>query len=95
MPNFTVRVELHGGTADDYETLHAEMETEGFSRTIRSGDGVDYHLPTAEYEIRGSLSRDGVLEKAKTAATRTRKDFGVLVTESAGRAWKGLLKVRG
>ena len=95
MPSFTVRVELHGGTADDYETHHAEMEAEGFSRTIRSDDDIDYHLPTAEYDIRGSLTRDEVLEKAAAAATRTRKTFGVMVTESAGRKWKGLQKVRG
>ncbi len=95
MPSFTVRVELHGGTADDYETLHGDMEAEGFSRTIRSDNGIEYHLPTAEYDITGSLGLDDVLERAKTATSRTHDDFGVLVTESNGRKWIGLPKVRG
>ena len=32
MPSFTTRVELHGATERDYETLHAAMQAEGFSR---------------------------------------------------------------
>jgi hypothetical protein len=93
MSQFTTRVELHDVDGDDYETLHAAMERQGFTRTITSDQGVTYHLPTAECNFSGDLSRGAVMERAKTAATTTRRRFWVLVTESAGRSWHGLPKV--
>ncbi len=59
MAAFTTRVELHSAGYEDYETLHAAMEAEGFSRTITSGDNITYHLPTAEYNRSGNLTRVG------------------------------------
>jgi len=92
MAQFTVRVELHHADDDDYETLHSAMEDEGFSRFITSNDGTTYHLPTAEYNREGSLTRQQVLDSAKTAAAKTKKEYGILVTESEGRKWIGLAK---
>jgi len=93
MASFTTRVELHDADYDDYETLHAAMQAEGFSRTITAEDNVTYHLPTAEYNRSGNLTRDQVLESAKRAASGTGKRYGVLVTESNGRTWTGLEQV--
>lgn len=93
MPRFTTRVELHYGEEDDYEKLHAAMERQGFSRTIVSGDGITYHLPTAEYNREGNLTKEQVLESAKRAATTTGCTYAVLVTESNGRTWHNLEKV--
>ncbi len=75
MASFTTRVELHDGTYQDYETLHAAMEREGFSRLIRSDSGQWYHLPTAEYDRSGNLTREQVIESAKRAASTTRKSY--------------------
>lgn len=95
MASFTVRVELHDADWDDYEQLHGYMKKEGFARTIRSDDGITYHLPTAEYNLENvNLTGAAVLEKAKRAATKTGKKFGVLVTESNSRTWYGLEQVR-
>jgi hypothetical protein len=93
MAKFTVRVELHSASYSDYETLHAAMECRGFSRFITSDDGKTYHLPTAEYDRSGVLTRQQVLESAKVAAAETGKSFEVLVTESDGRTWYGLQAV--
>src|SRR5438128_1328616 len=93
MPTFTVRVELHDAADDDYETLHSAMERSGFSRQITGSDGDVYHLPTAEYERKGSLTRQEVLDSANGAASTTGKKHGILVTESAGRKWSGLEQV--
>jgi len=91
MPRFTTRVELHNATSyETYERLHAEMEARGFSRTIASGDGTAYHLPSAEYNFEGNLTRNEVLELAKAGSARVDRSFAVLVTESAGRVWDGL-----
>lgn len=88
------RIELHDADYDDYETLHAAMEKEGFDRTITSDDNVTYHLPTAEYYRSAQLTRAQVLESAKRAAGTTRKSFAAVVTESNGVTWSGLAKVK-
>ena len=66
------------------------MEDEGFSRVIKSSDGTRYHLPTAEYDRRGELTRSEVLDSAGKAAAQTNKKASILVTELAGRTWRGL-----
>jgi hypothetical protein len=93
VPRFTVRVELHAADDDDYETLHGAMKTEGFSRRITSGDGITYHLPTAEYNREADLTKEDILESAKRAAAKTSRKAAILVTESNGRIWSGLDKV--
>lgn len=90
MATFTTRVELHYANDDDYETLHAAMEKEGFSRTVVSDDGITYHLPTAEYNRSGNLTRKQVLDSAKKASVKTGRSYSVLVTESRGRTWHNL-----
>jgi hypothetical protein len=80
MSLFTTRVELHkASTAEDYKTLHTEMENVGFSRTIKlENDIVSYHLSTAEYNYSNETSKldtGAVLELAKLAATKTGRPF--------------------
>lgn len=93
MTSFITRIELHNANYSDYETLHGLMAREGFSRTITSDQGIEYHLPTAEYEFVGSATRSTVLEKAKQAASATRKTFAAIVTEANGSSWYNLPKV--
>jgi hypothetical protein len=69
------------------------MEGEGFARQISSDDGVWYHLPTAEYYREGSLSKQDVLDEAKSAVAKTKKKAGILVTKARGFLWSGLKKV--
>jgi hypothetical protein len=90
--SFTVRVELHDATEEDYEQLHAAMEQQGFSRLIESDDGIVYHLSTAEYNYHGEEPSGDVLGGARRAASTTGLSFAVLVTESKGRTWHGLNK---
>jgi hypothetical protein len=68
MAKFTTRVELHDADEDDYDTLHSAMEDEGFSRTITSGKGVAYYLPSAEYDRSGDFTIEQVLDSARNAA---------------------------
>jgi hypothetical protein len=104
MPTFTVRVELHG--VSDYSNLHTEMQKEKFKTTITAGDGKEYHLPTAEYNLPDGIDdkRATVLNRAKRAITAALKNESqtiknkntpptVLVTESNGRIWSGLTEV--
>lgn len=92
MASFTTRVVLHDADWKHYEALHGHMQQQGFARTITSDAGQTYELPDAEYDYTGEVTPAQVLEKAKAAAGRTGKTFSVLVTQSAGRTWSGLLK---
>ena len=92
MAKFTVGVELHDAEPEDYERLHELMENAGFSRTIRASNGTLYQLPTAEYNVEGNYDIDGVLRSAVSAANLTGRNHGILVTESAGRKWQGLVR---
>ena len=89
MPSYTTRVELHSASYQDYERLHAAMEQAGFSRTIRSDQGVRYQLPTAEYDCTAD-GIDGVLNAAQQAATTTGCGHAILVSEAPRRSWIGL-----
>lgn len=88
--HYTVRVELHDADDDDYEDLHGYMEKEGFVRYLSLEGGKKLQLPTAEYNAYSDKGKEGVLAKAKAAATKTGKKFMVLVTQSAGRTWENL-----
>lgn len=89
MANYTVRIELHDATWDDYQELHEKMADAGYRRTIIGRDGVEYDLPDAEYNLPGSSKtrievRDQALAIAKKVKAAPRP--GVLVTEGA-RTW--------
>lgn len=89
---YLVRVELHKATESDYEALHRAMAGQGFSRTIRGSDGIDYKLPTAEYVVETTKSGDTVRSAADTAANTTGRKHGVLVAACNGTWWLGLDK---
>lgn len=90
MADFTVRVELHQGTLADYQTLHAAMEQQGFSRFIKADGGQIYQMPWAEYTCSGNLSSVQVTDIARSAADTTGKANAIFVTEANSRAWIGL-----
>lgn len=91
MSTYTVRVELHSSQYNpDFETLHREMNKEGFSKLIVADGGKTYHLPRGEYNISTSKNRSQVLEAAKRAMQATGESGEILVTESSGRSWHGL-----
>ncbi|HEX6368091.1 MAG TPA: hypothetical protein VF006_04100 [Longimicrobium sp.] len=91
MPDFTVRVELHGAEWEEYDALRVEMEAERFSVVVvQESGGMAYELPAGEYAAFGDVTRQQVLARARRAADRSGFNYGILVTESAGRAWYGL-----
>jgi len=94
MASFIVRVELHNAKSEDYEKLHERMKAHGFSRTITSSchTPATYDLPTAEYNFSAHLTPIQVRDKANAVANEVSQSHGVLVTQSAGRAWIGLMK---
>lgn len=90
MANFITRVELHQASWQDYESLHKQMEARGFSRAIRSNDGVWYKLPTAEYVLSATLTATQVRDLATLAANATGRSNSVLTCDYGSAAWIGL-----
>jgi hypothetical protein len=90
MAKYLVRVELHGATWDEYEALHVEMESRGFSREVMGGNGRNYQLPTAEYVIHTDLELEEVRALAAAAARTTGRKFAIVAVEYFRSAWVGL-----
>lgn len=93
MAGFTVRVELHRATWDDYVALYEQLAAYGITDTITSDDGIAYRMPPAEYNYEGSATRDQVLETTKACAASVVRSYAVLVTEAVARSWHGLERV--
>jgi len=81
MTRYLTRVELHNADGAAYTRLHAAMQSEGFSRTIFSGDGTEYKLPTAEYRMDTTLTRGEVHQLAKGAARSTNYTFCAITVD--------------
>jgi hypothetical protein len=91
MPNYTVRVELHGATGQQYEQLHVAMRNAGFYTAIRGDGGSKHFLPMAEYVVDGSpLSCSQIRDLVVQIATAVKAVPlpKILVTEAASRAWQ-------
>lgn len=94
MQRFTIHVELHDADVQtDYPVLNAAMKKAGFRATIIDLDGIEYHLPTAEYSYVGTETLSEVHDKAATAARMTNKNFAILVT-AGGTLFSGLAAVQ-
>ena len=93
MTDYTIRIELHDASWDEYEEMYGYLAAVGITDVITSDKGISYKMPPAEYNYQGSENRSQVLEMAKAAATRVVSSFAVLVTQANGRTWHGLEKV--
>jgi len=94
MPEYTTRVYLHHADVADYLKLHEHMLMEGFTRNVLGSDGHTVELPPAEYHYEGPDTRVDVLTRAKKAAIAVKPAYSVLVTESVGRSWHNLKRVK-
>jgi hypothetical protein len=94
MSEFVVRVQLHYATEDHHDRLHHAMEARGFSRQVRGADGLDYHLPQAQYHLAGAYTAEQVCWLAEAAATETGLSHSILVTTAEAIYWVNLAPVR-
>jgi hypothetical protein len=94
MAKFTIRVELHNATWQNYADLAKNLAARGIVDVIRADDGTWYKMPPAEYNYEGNATRDQVLETTKTCTAAVVRSFAVMVTEANGRAWHGLAVVQ-
>lgn len=94
MSKFTVRVELRDSKDADYDELHKQMDTKGFSRTLTTDSGNTIYLPSAEYTYSSATKTpEQVADLAKSVAEKIKKNPMVMVTKSSGRFYIGMDKV--
>ncbi len=94
MPDFVVRVVLHGAKdPEDYNDFHGEMEAKHYYRTITSDDGITYELPPATYRAGGvNWTMEMIRAEVRALADATGFRNTVLGTVSNWSAWIGLKK---
>ena len=81
MTDFLTRVELHGGSAEDYAGLDQAMAAASFSKVIRSSRGLLYHMPSATYFSQADgMSAAEVRNLAVQAASRTGRRYDVITS---------------
>ena len=90
---FIVRVELHSADEDDYDTLHKAMRDRGFSQTVIFDNGLEYHLPPAEYYAEGERTSSELLRLAQAAARKTGLSASIVVAETVFIRASGLTQV--
>ncbi len=79
MTDFVTRVELHGATNADYQTLDEEMLAKNFSKTITSSRGLIYNMPSATYFSQAfNMTASDVRNLAVTAARRTGRRYDII-----------------
>jgi hypothetical protein len=94
MSMFTIRVELHDATWDDYTKLHAQLAARGITDVVVSDEGVRYKMSPAEYNYVGDRTIEQVQEQAEAAARAVGKRYAIFTSEAVRRRWTGLQQVR-
>lgn len=92
MSEFTVRVELHDATWENYLDLHKKMASKGFTTTVTDMNGGVAKMPMAEYNISSNSTMVQIRDLANLIAKSVVSKCAILVTQSAGRCWIGLAK---
>lgn len=90
MSMFTIRIELHNASWQNYVDMANDLATKSITDVIVSDNGTAYKMPPAEYNYVGNASIDDVYSTAQWAANRTGKANAILVSEATRRKWNGL-----
>lgn len=96
MVSFNISIEIGGlaeEAAEDYRRLRDRMDENGFKHSIRDETGGQLRLPRDEFTFSGYFSREEVLDNVYEILSEFIPEPGVMVTQSAGRAWRGLKKI--
>lgn len=90
MAMFTIRVELHDATWQDYNDLAKRLAQHGIIDVITADNGKRYKLPPAEYNFVGNATVQQVHDAVVAVAGALGRRFGVVINEVTNRSWQGL-----
>jgi hypothetical protein len=94
MSTFIVRVELTKEVSSRYTLLRDRLLAIGFTKRIKSKNGVEYKLPNGNYLIETDSNLDTVFNAVSKVAHTVDNTPMILVTEAKekGNMWSGLQK---
>src|SRR5262245_42614747 len=72
MSSYTIRVELHDASWQQYIDLANDLARKGITDQILASDGNIYKMPPAEYNYEGNAYIDAVLDSVRESANKTR-----------------------
>lgn len=92
MPNFIVRVQLSVESGQNYTLLRDSLLNIGFTKRVKSKEGVEYRLPNGNYRIESDKNITTILTAVQQIAVRIDRTPMIFITEvkEKGMAWAGL-----
>lgn len=90
MAMFSIRVELHGATGSDYNSLAEHLRQRGIVDVITDDNGLRYKLPPAEYNYVGNATLEQVFASVEGAAKLVGRAYAIIANEAVRRRWTGL-----
>lgn len=90
MSTFIVRVQLTNESPAHYTKLRDNLLAIGFTKRIKSKEGVEYRLPNGNYLIDSDRDIDTVSNAVKKIAFAIDRTPMILITESKTNVWIGL-----
>jgi dephospho-CoA kinase len=92
MSTFIVRVQLTRESQAHYTLLRDKLLAIGFTKRIKSKQGIEYRLPNGNYLIDSDQDIDTITNAVKKVALRVDRTPMILITESKSNEWVGLQK---
>lgn len=92
MANYMVRVELLKANWEDYEDLHAGMESLGLSKTVTFEDGSIRKLPIGTYYGSSKLEITDLRERIRNLASPLSAPGGPWIFVSQSETWSAWLE---
>lgn len=95
MSIFIVRVQLTHETSSHYTLLRDRLLNIGFTKRIKSKEGIEYRLPNGNYLIESSSNLNTVFDAVYKVAHTVDRTPMILITEAkekGGNTWSGLQK---
>lgn len=94
METFIVRIQLTNESSANYTLLRDRLLDIGFTKRIKSKEGVEYRLPNGNYLIVSNSNLDTIFNAVYKIAHTIDKTPMILVTEvkEKGNSWSGLQK---
>lgn len=92
MAIFILRVQLTIESNANYTLLRDRLLNIGFTKRIKSKNGIEYRLPNGSYLVDSSKDIDTIYKAVEKVALSVDRTPMILLTESKENTWLGLIK---
>lgn len=95
MIRFMIRIDLQDAEADEYDHIHARLESAGLTKILEPRRNARYFLPRGQYIYSSNDAGDdamSVMSNIKALVGETDRKLSVIVCQFSWSAWSGLLR---